>query len=464
MIYIIVGSSCAGKTSFVLNSFTNNNMILKKDLIKYTECDNNILLGDYTVQKRAKGTDTISRADLGKIAEQIDKFLTDFPDKNIILEGEKIISRNLFNHILELNQDVKMYHIYCDKEVSILRNKRNNSSVNEKTLKAAHTKTENIFNEYRNVFDGEVINTNNIEDFSKLKIEQKTHKKASSKIRDDFAVFILSHGRANNVKTLTTLKKCGYIGKTYIICDNEDEQIEDYKKLDCTDVIVFNKEQEMKRTDTIDNFKKKKAVVYARNVCHDIAKTLNLTYFLVLDDDYTEFRFRIEENGILTSVYCRHFNELCEAMINFLEKSGALTVAFAQTGDFIGGTGSKVFKEQLSRKAMNSFFCKVDREFKFLGSINEDVNAYVTLGNQGKLFFTVAQATLNQTDTQQNEGGLTDIYLDLGTYIKSFYSVICSPSCVKITTMGVNSRRIHHKISWNNCCPKILSEKHKRKE
>ena len=25
---------------------------------------------------------------------------------------------------------------------------------------------------------------------------------------------------------------------------------------------------------------------------------------------------------------------------------------------------------------MNSFFCRTDRPFKFLGSINEDVNAY----------------------------------------------------------------------------------------
>ena len=111
---------------------------------------------------------------------------------------------------------------------------------------------------------------------------------------------------------------------------------------------------------------------------------------------------------------------------------------------------------------MNSFFCKTDRRFEFIGSINEDVNAYVTLGQKGDLFFTVAEASLDQQDTQQNKGGLTDIYLDLGTYIKSFYSVVCSPSCVRVISMGCTHRRIHHKINWNNCCPKIIDKKYKR--
>ena len=40
-------------------------------------------------------------------------------------------------------------------------------------------------------------------------------------IDEDFAVFILTHGRADNVKTYKTLKRFGYTGKIYIIIDNE---------------------------------------------------------------------------------------------------------------------------------------------------------------------------------------------------------------------------------------------------
>lgn len=152
-----------------------------------------------------------------------------------------------------------------------------------------------------------------------------------------FAVFILSHGRANNVITIKTLREIGYTGKIYIIIDNEDNQEEDYRKLkDIEDVIVFDKEQEMKYTDTADNFKDHRLVVYARNKCHDIAKELGLKYFLELDDDYTGFGIRYNNNGKLSRKNIKEADKLFDAFIDFLEKSNALTVAFAQGGDYIG--------------------------------------------------------------------------------------------------------------------------------
>ena len=40
---------------------------------------------------------------------------------------------------------------------------------------------------------------------------------------DNFAVFILSHGRPDHIKTLKALQKGHYTGKTYIVIDNEDD-------------------------------------------------------------------------------------------------------------------------------------------------------------------------------------------------------------------------------------------------
>ena len=282
-------------------------------------------------------------------------------------------------------------------------------------------------------------------------------------MKNNFAVFILSHGRADNLKTLGTLRRQGYTGKIYVILDNEDDQIDEYKKIQDIEVIVFDKLQEMERTDTIDNFRKHKAVVYARNKCHDIAKDLGLEYFLELDDDYSSFMFRYEKDDTLSSVQCKNLDKVFDAMLKFLDQTGAYSVAFAQGGDFIGGASSQFWQKKIHRKVMNSFFCRTDKPFKFLGSINEDVNAYVTLGQKGKLFFTISECMLVQTATQQSKGGLTDIYLDLGTYVKSFYSVICSPSCVKVHSMGVNYMRIHHKVEADKCYPKIINEKYKKK-
>lgn len=284
-------------------------------------------------------------------------------------------------------------------------------------------------------------------------------------MRNDFAVFILSHGRADSLITLKTLFKCGYTGKYYIIVDNEDDSIDKYiEKFGEEHIIVFDKLAKAKECDTFDNIDKRNTVLFARNSCHEIAKKLGLTYFLELDDDYTEFRSRLWDGSKLSSIYCKDFDSVVNAYLDFLEVSGAVTVALAQTGDFIGGANSKIYKEKILRKAMNAFFCKTDRPFQFIGRMNDDVNTYTFWGSQGKLFFTTCDMTLNQLDTQQHSGGLTDMYLELGTYNKSFYTVLCNPSSVYISEMGCGHRRVHHLIDWEHTVPKIISDRFKIKE
>ena len=74
-------------------------------------------------------------------------------------------------------------------------------------------------------------------------------------IRDNFAIFILSNGRPDNIYTLNTLKKVGYTGKYYFILDNEDKTIDGYKKNFGEDhVVVFDKEEAAKKFDIYDNF------------------------------------------------------------------------------------------------------------------------------------------------------------------------------------------------------------------
>lgn len=281
-------------------------------------------------------------------------------------------------------------------------------------------------------------------------------------MREDFAVFILTHGRPQ-VKTIETLRNCNYTGKIYLIIDNEDDKAEEYYK-NYENVIMFDKKEKAKRKDFDigDNFNDRRVVVYARNECHRIAKDLGLTYFLELDDDYTSFLFRYEDNGVLRGKPIYNFDKFIDIMLDFLDTSGALTVCMAQGGDFIGGAQGGIWEKKITRKAMNSFFCRTDRPFNFLGRINEDTTAYVKHGNTGDLFFTIANVALTQGKTQANAGGLTDIYLDNGTYVKSFYSVMFCPSAVKVSMMGDTQMRIHHKVYWNYCVPKILNEKYKK--
>lgn len=282
-------------------------------------------------------------------------------------------------------------------------------------------------------------------------------------MNDNFAVFILSHGRPNNVITLNTLKKCGYTGKWYIVIDNEDSTADEYyKNFGEERVIMFDKLQIAQTFDTADTFNDRKTIVYARNACFDIANKLGIKYFLELDDDYTGFMHRYIEGQQLRSKITTRLDDIFKMMIDFLNSTGALTVAFVQGGDLIGGLDNNNFHKKILRKAMNSFFCDVDKPFKFLGRVNEDVNTYTLLGQQGKLIMSISEFMLNQKQTQSNAGGMTSTYLDNGTYVKSFYSVMYSPSCVKVAAMGDKHMRMHHQVKWECCTPKILSQKYKK--
>jgi hypothetical protein len=285
----------------------------------------------------------------------------------------------------------------------------------------------------------------------------------------NFAVFILTHGRADSVYTFKTLRQQGYTGKIYLLCDNEDKQITKYKNLYGTDtVIVFNKQDAMDITDSGDNFKKRNSVVFARNWNFKVASDLGLTHFWQLDDDYTRFDYSLNADMQYTTSNNKigKLDDLLEAMMDFMDTTPFHSIAFAQGGDFIGGEGctllSRMRKDEIYRKVMNSFLFRVDRPVQFMGRINEDVNMYVEWGRRGMLFITSPQLRLQQVVTQQNSGGLTEIYLDLGTYIKSFYTVMYAPSCVKIAEVGTSDRRIHHQVMWKYAVPKILDESHRK--
>ena len=287
--------------------------------------------------------------------------------------------------------------------------------------------------------------------------------KRDEMMRNDFAVFILTNGRADIVATMGALKRGGYTGKWYMIIDNEDETAEQYyKNFGSENVIMFDKQAAYDRADTMDNFNEHRAIIYARNESFRIAKELGLKYFLMLDDDYKEIDFRYADGNKLAGKTMKHLDRVFEDMLCFLEASGAAVVAFAQGGDFVGGLEGGTFTKGLLRKAMNSLFCRTDRPIDFRGTMNEDVTTYTTLGSRGNLFFTFCSACVIQLPTQSLDGGMTDSYLETGTYVKTFYSVMAMPSCIKVSMMYTKHKRIHHRIDWDCCVPKIINEKYRK--
>lgn len=280
-----------------------------------------------------------------------------------------------------------------------------------------------------------------------------------------FGVLILTHKRPDKLHTLKMLKRHGYEGPIRLVVDDLDPTLPQYLESFGDDVVVFSKKDTAHLTDVGDNAGTWDCVVYARNACWDIAAALGWEYFLVLDDDYRSFWFRQKGESEMCSVPInKHLGEVFDAFVDYLAETPQIaTVASSQVGDWIGG----LCHSGMRRKAMNVFFCATSRRFSFFGRINEDVNAYVCNGRRGELYLTVMRVAVEQKNTQTQSGGLTDIYLRVGTYQKSFYTVMYAPSCSRISTLGNDSAentndRIHHAISWRHAVPKIIRETHRK--
>lgn len=278
-----------------------------------------------------------------------------------------------------------------------------------------------------------------------------------------FAAFILTHGRADNVLTYNILRKHGYTGKIYLVCDDEDTDLPEYIRRYGDNVIVFSKKEYRGRFDLGDNFTSNGTVTFARNAIFDIAKKMKVKYFMQLDDDYTAFYYKFDGNNNWGNWQIRNLDKVIDALLTFYKETPALSIAMAQGGDFIGGHKSGMANApSTKRKVMNTWICSTDRPFETLGRLNDDVNTFVNHGSRGELFIQINHLYMIPKQTQLQKGGLTTAYLERGTYVKSFYTVMYNPSSVTVYPVGEKHMRLHHRISSKNTYPEIIDEKHKK--
>lgn len=285
-------------------------------------------------------------------------------------------------------------------------------------------------------------------------------------------IFILSNGRADNVRTWSFLEEYGCKYPYYVVVDDLDPQLEEYKKNFKERLIIFNKEKMKKdmNVDMGDNFNKYLNCVIIRNGCFKLAKDMGYDFFVELDDDYSRLAYKIELGEELKDrrVPNEHFNIILDAYFEFLDTTPTDAIAFGQAGDYIGGKKSSLMRHGYKRKLMNFIFFKTERYLKFSGTLNDDVTCYSNESFKGKFMLTPSKISVTQPETQEVEGGLTKIYDDFGTYVKSFYSILYTPSAVKISTFAGSGKdsagqsRIHHNVLFNNCQPKLLPEKLKK--
>lgn len=280
--------------------------------------------------------------------------------------------------------------------------------------------------------------------------------------RKQFAIFILSHGRAENVKTAKMLSDSNYKGDWYIVIDNEDGQENIYREKYGDRILQFDKKAEADLTDTGDIGNDRRCGVFARNAIQKIARNMGYKCHLQLDDDFTGITFRIIESGRLVAKRCKNLDELLFAMFEFIMETRITDLSFGLSSYYLGGAKNKNYAEGLIPKTMGSFMMKADDPIEFRMRMNDDITSTAYAWSLGKMCFSVMECQVETPPTQHDKGGMTDIYQDNGTYRKSFYSVLMCPSYMRLAQQGIKNFRIHHETNWAKCCPCIISEKWKK--
>ena len=277
-------------------------------------------------------------------------------------------------------------------------------------------------------------------------------------MRDDFAVFILSHGRAKEISTNDALKNAGYTGKTYIIVDDLDDQLSDYKERFGEQVIVFDKKAWAEKTDTVTSTSELRPVVFARNACYSIAENLGIKFFTEFDDDLMTFMFRYDENGSLKSKKISEMDSVFDAMIEFQEQAGLVSLGIACDAGMIGGVNGN-FRKKLLRSIHQAFILRTDMPIEFKGILNEDGIATALCSHTGRLAFEYTGICQTCPARSTNNGGLSDLYRANDEYVRAFYTIIAVPSSQKIY---VRNSHVTLKSSSDCSYPRIINERWKK--
>lgn len=278
-------------------------------------------------------------------------------------------------------------------------------------------------------------------------------------MRTDFAFVILCWKRPEATHTLKWLKKIGWEGKVFFAVDNADPTKNDYINVamdNNIDYFTFDKDTSV--SDQMFNNKLKSGAVCTRKVVENVMREKGIKFFCVLDDDYNQFRrwdrkaFTAHTLDLIINYYCDILKEIPFVSV----------MSMAQGGEAVAGTEELYRKNHYKLKAMNFWFCSIDKPVQYSGIMNDDVNAGILLNKYGNFSIQYNGAVLFQV--MQKSGGMKDVYAEQSAmYQKAMFSVMLAPSFVKLNFLrnyagGQTSKRIYHQIRREYAYPYVIEK------
>ena len=276
-------------------------------------------------------------------------------------------------------------------------------------------------------------------------------------MRDDFAIFICTHGRPNKQLTYNTLKQCGYTGKIYLVLDDTDNTIQQYiENYGTEQLIVFDKNHYINSCDTGSNKPVYKCILYAKDAVEDIARDMHLKSFILADDDILKLRFRTIRDSKLYSTDLNDLNAVLDSYIEYLLNANIATLGFGNSYIYIGGVGGLNPDSLSNRRFTYNFILRNTRyDVNWYSEMNEDSITPILSAQKGQVWLQLPFVQFDMKECQAGaDGGMSDVYANMDKFKQYAHFLLYTPSNVRLIERFGKSTHTFDRVKT---FPKIIS-------
>lgn len=279
-----------------------------------------------------------------------------------------------------------------------------------------------------------------------------------------YTVFIISHGSPSVCKTLDVLKSMNFNSEYFIVIDDEDSSIEEYKS-NYNNLLIFEKRKYIEETETIMHPKNSCSAVYVKNFIEDYCQLNHIKAFIIIDDDMKKLRYRYLENDKLKSCDIININSIFSEYVKYMIESDIDGLCFGMHTMYM----NKVLEPNRRRFMSNIYFRNGKRKLNWVSQIYDDLNTCVYYSNYGHVYLMLPQIQMefepqyfqiqNMNKNNFKNGGLTDLYNGYDSFKRAFLTTIIQPSSAK---PFLHKNVFLMSLSNDNTFPKIISHNYKK--
>lgn len=272
-------------------------------------------------------------------------------------------------------------------------------------------------------------------------------------------IFIPSYHRSDNCKTVYYLHKLGYdMGLVHVVIDDAAGDEAEYRAMCAkygTELHIVDYEDAMRRFDFVHRKNpSRRTVGMFRNYFFQIAKSLGIDFYVVIDDDTNGYHLKYPQTRQRKATLEQFTWWFCEVRA-FMRRHRIGAFGLSQSGDILTGCHPESW---FLHKVMNTTF--YDTRFVWMperGVLDIDTSAFCSYHNAGLFTGSLGYGLmLNQTASAVAKGGLTDFYRESKLLNKALECPIQFPSAVHADKQPLNGGRIHHKIAYRYLAPRVL--------